>query len=57
MDTLASSQNYGNASVILYYAGRHFDLPYRYISFNNFGQTYYVPARTILIKLEKGSCT
>jgi hypothetical protein len=54
LNTLASSQNYADASLILYYSGRYLEVPYRKISINRLGQTYYVPGRTILIELNKG---
>jgi hypothetical protein len=54
LDTLASSQNYADVGMIVYYAGRYFEVPYKRVSINRFGQTYHVPGRTVLIQLKNG---
>jgi hypothetical protein len=54
LNTLASSQNQVNATAVMYYAGRYLEIPFKRISLNRFGQTFYVPGRTILVTLNNG---
>ncbi|KAJ3302988.1 hypothetical protein HDV03_004268 [Kappamyces sp. JEL0829] len=57
LSTFASGATFTNVSLILYYGGRYFDLPYAGSSVNIAGVTYYVKSRTVLITLKNGILT